>query len=121
MKFALLFALILFAGIASAETIKSGNYSVSFDLSKPHEVAAEYGVLIIKTFDGRIAFEEFSEFPKNILLGDWIGRTDTGKIYKNKQDVYEYVPYNETYLLTSTTNLSDWMDFLKNVKVKRLA
>jgi hypothetical protein len=47
---------LMFAGLTSAEKITVGNYSVSFDYSKPHQIIIHNDTSYFKmeTFDGKI-------------------------------------------------------------------
>lgn len=126
MKFALLLTLVLLVGMTSAETVSVGNYSIEFNISKPH-IIEDFGesipgsnTTVVKTFDGYVAFQ-----PRHLLIEVPEKAGLVGHIYVDgtKGEMGEFYKYKDVYILNcahwfaySTMQFQDTLDFIESLK-----
>lgn len=113
----LLVALWLIVAIGSAETITAGNYSFTFDMNRPHVIEGN----AVKSYDGEIIFNVVDDpGPSSaILIGtvnSLIGPLFVGIIDNHYISAKRFG--NDVVDVESNMNLTDTIDFLKNLKVE---
>ncbi len=136
MLITLLVSMILLNG-ATGETVTVGNFSVTFNLTAPHQtnvsVTPSYmghypeSVLQIKTFDGTAVFLETSSAPfDNEVTGTHLGYLE--KDIANEGTEYGLIAFNDStfycvfndFWLSSSMNIMDSMDFFRYTKISRI-
>jgi len=91
MKFALLFALVLICGLASAESINVSNYNVVFNMSPKHEVTMPQS----ETFRNGTGVRENNEISINTSAGFVVMVIGTSNFTDQRSvaDVFETLPW----------------------------
>lgn len=119
-------AILVLMSIASAETVNVGNYSVSFEYSKPHQniIDNNSSSMLIKTFDGKFTI---NMNPETILsLWDILKDKDcTQYIIVDNQnsklltsgDLFDLV--NPSFAVAGNMPFFDLADFLKTLKIEK--
>lgn len=124
------------ASVAASETINVGNYSFTFNMTVPHQTQLPHDtVAVVKTFDGTMGLTDWSY--SNLTMDEMVlsGSTYIGSLTKNVSDEGE--KYGKIYTLPlgaqqwyilvfngielqSTMNLTQSVDFFKDVKISRI-
>ena len=119
-------AMLVLIGVASAETMNLGYYTVSFNYTKPHQNVIDLNSsnMLIKTFDGNIVI---STNPTDIVnIWNAIKDKDSRQtiIVDNRSselltagDLFALV--NQYFMVNGHMPLYDLVDFLKSLKIKK--
>jgi hypothetical protein len=116
-------ALLLLIAISSAESIYLGDYNFTFNMSQSHVVDNN----TIRTYYGDATLEVIRGWgvylPKETIhIGDVASQNKTFDmlLLGNKYiGLAGYHDTNSTITLESTMNLTDTVEFLKNLKIER--
>ena len=128
MKLAVIVLAVLMIGIASAETIKFGNYTAEFDMKQPHIIEGT----TIKTYDGKVSFYNGTFELLGVVIGDYKKNIIS---YDQTTDLCHIFPIelsSEGAHLTSgkllvggvqilsSMNLTNTIEFLDTLKIKKI-
>ena len=108
-------ALMIGVGVASAETLKFGNFTANFDMKQPHIIDANS----IRTYYGWIHFNEDDKVNEIQFIGQIKLNNSTTCLYVEKSGNY-LVSANQAVNVRSTMNLSSTIDFFKTLKIERI-
>jgi len=120
----------------TSETLNCKNWSIKFNLSEPHIISRfsiqEIEAIWVKTFNGylNIVTDVKSVWPEPGRNLDQIGTLSkeingervVGNVYKSKSSSdmgYNYLCDFPDLYITSTLNLTQSMDFFKDVKISK--
>ncbi len=122
--------LVLLMAVVSAESIILGDYNLSFELNKPHEMEIIPPDIIIKTFDGKIIME-YANWSSSLHLSDNVptesinfsGRYGDLQILRSIYDVPIYdvtIPMgkNSHILIQSHMPFLNTADFLRSLHIE---
>lgn len=120
----LVLVMMLLCVAVSAETLTIGNYSISFDYNRQHEIRNND---TLQTFDGVVMF--WNSYNESRVMGGTDG-TYIGETYYNNNICMISISKNQKYynintidnndvFMTSTMNLTDTIDFLKTLKIEK--
>jgi len=141
LAFIALVVAVQFGGLAS-ETIIAGNYSLTFNMTVPHQIQqldfSDGSNVMIKTFDGRLYFMDWGPYPSIDRSLTWwereqnrskyndikyIGRISKNISGKGNEDGNIYVfgdrfemVFND-FEIQSSLNLTQSIDFFRDVKI----
>ena len=117
--------LVALIATASAETIQFGNYTATFEMNQSHIIDHN----AIKTYDGKIFFNNGTFELLGIVIGDYKGNVIS---YDQNTDFFYIFPAKFTgtllseskvYVLgvqiLSSMNLTNTIDFLKTLKIDK--
>ena len=116
MKVIIVLTTLVFLSVATAETIKFGNYTATFDMKQPHIIDSNS----VRTFYGWIHFYEPHSMPDIPFqsIGTASFNNHTTKVFLEPSDTI-YLIADDSILLESAMNLTSTLDFLKTLKIEK--
>ena len=131
MKILFVLAILALMGLASAETINIGNYSISFNYSKPYEIAhypTSNTAVTMKTLDGPIMISVDARADGLIKDNDsikyqWINISGMGGKAQlfSEEDVFMVFIPTWPGVIFGKMPIFDLANFLKTLKIERKA